>query len=258
MLFSCSESVDFVPTSLEFLVSTDEDRTRGAMASSYLDLEDIGVFAYSASQEWGECCEMVAPDVANNLRVSRTLREWRYDEPLYWEDIEGEFTSLFAYAPYCTDSSVSVVSCQSGFVLRYVVPQLCADQPDLMVATPVCDCTADYGAVTFYMQSTLCDVGFFSPSDVVEMISVELSGVVCTAELKMYADGSFEWILESATSLEVEIAGLEESLMMIPQGFADGASMVVTYRADGGELLQKTIALTAEQWGVDGVVRYEI
>ncbi len=219
---SCSSEVvedDAQPVDIEFLLSTVLYRTRTDLVNSYLDVDELTLYAYAQSS---------AVPLLDDLRVWRERRVWCYDGPLFWGDYNSEPSTFFAYSPYpSADNGLIVSSSCDSLVVDYQAPSDVALQPYLLVSFPVeCDALC-VDPICFIMQHPLCAVSFSVEDGAPEPLSIRLVGVGVNSQMTMWCDGSYAWRAPTAFG-DVEYR-VGEYAMMIPQSLGGSAYVSVSY-----------------------------
>ncbi len=230
-------------TPLEFTLSTEIVRNRSAVADSYLDVDDCGVFCY-----YDPFCDPIIED----LYLERLPRGWSHSCPLVWEDINGQETTFVAYSPYATaQNGIEIVADSVYFSLSYQVPAQAADHPYIMVSYPEVVQEANASSVLFIMQHPLCVVTLLASDTQIEslaIVDVPTSGV-----LHLAADGSLAWEVDLDTLGEVEITA-GDSAMMLPCELCSTALVRVTL--SDGQI--SVISLEGDSWAQNERVDYTI
>ncbi len=239
-----SESVEATPSYIEFLVVADPYQSRGEVVNSYLDFDNFGVYGYVGRS---------AEPLFDDLFVQRHVREWLYESPLLWDEVEDFSSTFFAYSPHCSDSeSLSVECSTSALKLHYRASEDSSSHPYVMISFPVVREVGDTDPIRFVMQHPLTVVSFSLSDDVDTPPEwVEVVGVSIEASLILNIDGSFEWG-ESEGVGSVRCT-LDDSMMMIPHTLPADALLRVHYADRSVEY-----SIGGDVWGINKRVGYTI
>lgn len=250
--------------------------TRGTPITQSSDIPNIGVFAYytgnGSSNNWSNNGSTATPNFLNNVKISNISNVWSADNKIYWQQSSNANATFFAYSPFANLSSngIEITNTTGVPTLKYTVPSICANQPDLMIAVPQFDknMSNTSGTVGLPMKHALACVGFNIKGNGETISKIAIKGVSMSATLSL--DGtSIVWSSHSnATNTEYS-AGIKNNLtagsttsnainedgymMMIPQSLNSSSKLVVTV-ADQ----EKEISLSGFNWEAGKKYTYNI
>ena len=261
---------------VRFTVESKEAFTRGTPLTSINQVADMGVFAYytgSGANNWSNKGQNALPNFMDNIKVSNKgvntgTDNWLYEHQLYWPDSDEDNITFFAYSPFVSsENGITIKETEGGVKLTYTVPSECANQPDLMLATPLKDLNRTHdGAVNFDMQHALTCIGFSATGSYITIKSIKITNVCTTGDVYINpstnelvwetgtTQGSFDAIPNSAelTNTTQDIITANGYLMMIPQTLPDNAVLIIT--DSEGEV--KTFNLSGQVWKAGQRVKY--
>ena len=253
--------------------------TRGIPVNAVSQMDDLGLFcSYSGDALWDYTSNI--PDKIYNMMMVRNAQtgSWDYfDTSVPWDNATAaDNYTFFAYAPYAkTKNGITVTSSANTAgipALRYTVPPIVQDQPDLMLAVPKENIHPTGHPVDLRMRHALTAVGFMVYGyGTVTAISV--TGVHVGGDLLM--DGSnIVWSIASGsvTALDFTASILGNSftadsetpqnlladdgyLMMIPQTLTEEAKVNITIN---GVTKALELHLATPQWQAGKKVIYSI
>lgn len=268
-LISCETSIgDNIytsPESVSFIISQDNNCTKGTPIDNVDKLTNIGVFATLTQGSYADTSAL-APNFMMNQLVENDGDKWVYNPRQKWSTEPDERISFFAYAPYATsENGIGIVN-ESGKMptIRFQMPQTNTLQPDLMVATPVYDRDGKQGAVSFSFRHALAAISFSVKGDASRKITaVKLSNVVSAATLSLDsleinwsdpADRSTQLYNLGVTDgdtapgyggISTSITASNGYLMMIPQ---DITNVEIEVEVDGEKELMNLNFKPASEW----------
>lgn len=150
---------------IDFSTKVEGKQTRRD-ALTTANLLSTGILAYyTGSNDWTKAA---TPNFMYNqsVRRSNNTSPWTYSPVKYWPNNEKEKISFFAYAPYNAVGVTPSGNTVAGFpYLNYTVPTAEADQIDLLVATPLMNCTKNTGSVSLTMKHALTKVTIYVKSN---------------------------------------------------------------------------------------------
>ncbi len=224
------------PTAISFQVS--ELVTRSAIDSTKHILS-LGLFGYSTGTKAFDltALEDRLPNLIYNQSATRESAKnngsaenpnpWTYSPPAYWPADESIKNSFFAYSPHSSkfaagvDFSISAQTDTGYPKLRYGVPEIVADQVDILYATPVTDVNRTLnndGTVNYQMKHALTWLIFVAMPEsdhtddnvAIKSLRFVIQNLVTKAELSL---GTGKWKnLESSTEAEYEFDLLPDSI----------------------------------------------
>ncbi len=190
-LISCETSnVDDIYTAddVSFIISQDNNCTKGTPIDSAEELSDIGVFATLTVGPYAKA-EIFEPNLMMNKEVEHIGDKWVYSPRQEWSTEPNELISFFAYAPFATnDNGITIVEESDKMpTIRFQVPRSDNElQPDLMVAIPTYDRSKNQGAVGLRFQHALAAISFSVKGDPSrEITDVKLRNIVPAATLSL-------------------------------------------------------------------------
>lgn len=222
--------------------------TRGTPITGAALLPTMGVYcAYTGAADWTAAAN---PDKMYNVRMDNSAGTWSYNGGVqpnyYWQAASlTDRYSFFAYAPFGTAANgIAVASLQSAAgipTVTYTVPATCADQPDLMVATPRYDLRPTGADVALQFSHALTCIEFTVKGDGLAIKGITVKGVKNTGTLALDG-GAITWTATSGTAnfaagitagitpgeTATTLTTASGYLMMIPQTLPVGAKLTLT------------------------------
>lgn len=244
-------------------VTKDGNSSRSTMVDAST-LQTFGVYATRSD---------VDQSYMANVRVTRA-NGWAPEQEYLWPgDAPLHFT---AYSPWCgSPAAEGITSLPDGRdgQLVYVTPASVADQEDLLVAVPT-DASASPCALTF--NHALTSIRFVAGSEMAPctVTSVALRGIKGTGTLDI-TDGAWTGLSGSETysvtpGVELkaaegsnfvqpgtEIAGGEDTFILIPQTLGTEASILLTIE-QGGAVSTFEASLDGQTWTSGTTVTYRL
>jgi hypothetical protein len=251
---------------IRFSVSQkDQVITRGTPISTSTEMVDMGVFAYytgdGIENTWSNVGSSSFPNFMNNDKLVNSLGSWNSQKNVSWPSSEDANVTFFSYSPYASEANGLSIIVNNGFPkIHYEVPQICIDQPDLLVSVPVLDKNIISNGsvpVPFSMNHALSCIGFKIKGNGEKIDKIAIKGISISGDLCVDNTGAVIWSnLGEPINAEFQ-AGIPTSLianeqvldanradgylMMIPQKLGENAKLVVTV-----EGVDKEICLTGE------------
>lgn len=251
---------------IRFSVSQkDQVITRGTPISTSSEMVDMGVFAYytgdGIENTWSNVGSSSFPNFMNNDKLVNSLGSWNSQKNVSWPSSEEANVTFFSYSPYASEANGLSIIGNNGFPkIHYEVPQICENQPDLLVSVPVLDkniLSNGSVPVPFSMNHALSCIGFKIKGNGEKIDKIAIKGISISGDLCVDDKGAMIWS-NLAEPIDTEFqAGIPTSLianeqvldanradgylMMIPQKLGENAKLVVTV-----EGVDKEICLTGE------------
>lgn len=208
-----------VPLSFSTSVHT---QTRAATELTTDNLTSAGVFACFTQGDFNASTATL--NFMYNQKLEKSGSTWTYSPEKYWPNNENDKISFFAYAPHNAAGVTISSNTNQGFpYLNYSVPTVEANHIDLLVATPLMNCTKDMGSVNFTMQHALTKVTIYAKSDDLA-VSKAVNSLSLTAPqsgtLTYKADG-FDWVSSTdvstitATKTEVTVPSEHDKTVLL-------------------------------------------
>lgn len=274
IMASCSQSDDIenattMGENLSIAVGVEQLQTKGTMVDSEAKMGSIGLYcAYTADGVWSEGVEF---NRMKNQRLdyNSTLSDWIYDAdaaPTWDYTSIVDMYTFMAYSPYGDDDNGVVPTVVDGdLVVEYTVPQICQNQPDLMVAIPRKNIYPQVsGAVSLDFRHTLAAVGFSVKGISTEVIkSITIKNVFDSGSVTVSDSGKVAWDLISRSDLSYsayindELKPSPDSsseltldsgyLMMIPQTCDDIVVEVTIYNTVSESSSTKSLSLSGKE-----------
>ncbi|MFR9524157.1 MAG: fimbrillin family protein [Rikenellaceae bacterium] len=255
--------------------------SRGELVYDQEQMGSIGLYcAYTAGVAWSE--EAIFDKMANKaLYYQAQSGEWLYDgdTPTWGYSSLSDKYTFFAYSPRVDESSIIVPSIENGsLVVEYTAAEDCASQPDLMLATPRKDISAQVGggAVALDFQHALSAIAFSVKGLASNQIKgVAITGVVANGKATISDSGEIEWELGERSQIsysaiindQLTTSATEEQaltltdgyLMMIPQS-CDQVNLEVTiYNTMSGNTYTTLYSLASQaEWESGMIYNYTI
>lgn len=255
---------------------TEEVLTRGTPITSGASLQEMGVFGYDtgvgAANLWRAKNGKAQPNLLTNLKVSKQNGRWVPAKNVSWPKKAESNVSFFAYAPYATGANGLVADVSKGGIpqFKYTVPNVCANQPDLMVASLKPDLNVvKHGSspVVFQMKHALASIGFKGKGvgqiRLIKVIGAKTSGVLTTDGNGgltwggLTGSGDFIATLGSNTALNNVNKQLNSGngfLMMIPQVLPNDARLRVEFV--DGRIVE--FDLSGQVWSAGQIMHYNL
>lgn len=227
--------------------------TRGTPLGDATGIRNMGVYAYytgnGTSNNWAAKGTTATPDFLNGITVTQSGGVWSYANTVYWPQAADANVSFFAYSPVTTSNNGIEITNTTGVPkLKFTVPTVYANQPDLLVALPKPDLNktnTGTSPVKFSFKHALTSIGFKLAGGGQKVTSIKIKGVRTNGTLSM--DGTtIAWAdLSEARTTEFSV-GLSTSggvvltstltnvlsnngfLMMIPQSLGTEARIIVS------------------------------
>ena len=253
--------------------------TRGLPVNAASQMDDFGLFcSYSGSALWDYTSDF--PGKMYNLMMSRNTQTglWDYfDTSVPWNNVTAaDNYTFFAYAPYATATNGITVTSSANTAgipaLRYTVPAVVQDQPDLMLAVIKENIHPTGHPVDLRMRHALTAIGFMVYG-YGTVTGISVTGVHVGGDLLMDG-GNIVWDITpgSVTTLDftASISGNSFTvdsetplnpladdgyLMMIPQTLTDEAKVHITVN---GVTKALELHLATPQWQPGKKVIYSI
>lgn len=251
---------------IRFSVSQkDQVITRGTPISTSSEMVDMGVFAYytgdGIENTWSNVGSSSFPNFMNNDKLVNSLGSWNSQKNVSWPSSEEANVTFFSYSPYASEANGLSIIVNNGFPkIHYEVPQICENQPDLLVSVPVLDkniLSNGSVPVPFSMNHALSCIGFKIKGNGEKIDKIAIKGISISGDLCVDDKGAMIWS-NLAEPIDTEFqAGIPTSLianeqvlnanradgylMMIPQTLGEGAKLIVT--VDG---VDKEVTLSGE------------
>lgn len=242
--------------------------TKGELVYEAKDMGSMGVYcAHTGAVGWSEGSDF--SKLENRCyRVSQS-GDWSIDgdaEAWGYESLSDKY-SFFGYSPFdgdvdCVDSYIS----DGELVIYYTSPLISSDQPDLMLAVPHKDITAQVvSGVALNYHHALASVSFGVDSSFEKkIVGIEISGVVSEGSVQWdYDSNTPTWEFEEASgeifsvviedydlgdNTSMQISGESDYLMMIPQTLGSGVEVKLLLE-EGEDMTLKIAAGTKWEAG---------
>lgn len=283
LLFSCDKGDESINSS-ELASSTpilievsQEAMTRGTMANDEADMGSVGLFCeYTGDGYWSSTAEF---EFMKNIEYTYNSGNWSSPDAVPWgySSITDKY-SFNAYSPFGSDANGITASISNGEIcINYIMPTTCANQPDLMIATPRKDIFPQIGgSVSLEFEHALAAIGFkVKGVTTLKLLSVTLKGI--SNEATLTHDGtSCVWSdpestddflagITAATPTSTTEANLVTTssgyIMAIPQTAPSTAEVKITYcsTADENTTLSETLSLPSSTvWEASQIYHYTI
>lgn len=191
LLSSCGSKGEDVMSKSGFTGINFSISSLGTKTAAIMDVDSIlslGVFGYSSSSPFSldPINRDLVPDLLYNQKAERVPGgEWTYDTIVYWPLDLSVNNTFFAYSPHSSEFSEEAnirVSNPTAFsypTLTYTIPEVVADQQDILYSEPVYDKNRNSndlqvsdGTVKYHMKHAMSWLAFvvtpteyFSPDE---------------------------------------------------------------------------------------------
>ena len=177
--------------------------TKGAILTNGT-ITDFGAFGYSTGN--GNWTAVAIPGIFHDKEV---LSSSEWNTKRLWEDGNNSF---FAYAPYKTETNgITVVSTETAAgvpIIKYVMAEAAANQPDILVAEPALDKirpAGDNEGVLMNFKHKLAAIGFRVENAYETTISnITVTGIKSEGTLKIDNGAETTW----DTSMQADVSNL--------------------------------------------------
>ncbi|MFI3286530.1 MAG: fimbrillin family protein [Rikenellaceae bacterium] len=254
--------------------------SRGSLTGSFVDDDNIGVYAYYTPQ--GAVQQQSEPNFMNNQLMTKSGNSWLYSPMKHWSTNIYDTFEFQAYAPFGSEANGIVASSVDGMLaIDYMVPEECASQPDLMISEPISQSLALSECVNLEFYHALATVSFKVVGDPsFKVVAISLSGVKNLGTLGWsHGDSALNWSGVKATDTTIEFSAIldenvtsdgdsattvtaaEGYLMMIPQIIPEeGFTVHVTTMIGSTEVKSELQMLPTmvDEWKVNGRYCYII
>ena len=253
---------------------------RGLPLTSVNEIQNIIVYAYYTGNgndsTWSDYGANTVPNFLNaqtltNSGYNTGTNKWEYSPILYWPSYTNANITFFAYSPAASSTNgISVNETTGGLSLKYIAPENCSDQPDLMMSLPSKDLNGDDNSIVdLSMKHMLTSIGFSAIGTNDEIVSVSVKNIVVSGILSYDSAGdSLKWDLDDAVTQTyspilnstilsdsyVSIITNDGYLMFPPQILPSGAEITVTTKSD----IIKTYDVSGKIWSAGQQINYNI
>ena len=226
--------------------------TKGIPIDSAMDdlFTKIGIYGYPTVDDI-DFANSPSASLFSNVSVNRNESDWNFDRTYYWP--QTGVVSFIAYYPYIDPSvsnsyGLSIVNQDVDTIplIKYTVPNEVANQPDLMIATPVLNASREVVKLNF--NHALACISFNVSGPDVPIDSIYLTGVSTSGNVYMCLDSNNKpyWsyiaapddnqfkigLIDNpvAEDPSIDIMATDGYLMMIPQVLSDKAKLYVKFK----------------------------